>query len=147
MSQVQDREGRTPSDVLEYLLDLLKDNDNSLNTFSDNYYLESVILVITSVNSTGVSDAEKIVKQLNRYLSFEKLTPSYHNTVTVACLKAMAELQASKRAEVNLGLFRDYSKYSHFEDVRIAALESLVRLSLGTSQQRDLQSTLSYSFD
>lgn len=32
MAQVQDKEGRTPSDVLEFLLDLLKNNDNSLNT-------------------------------------------------------------------------------------------------------------------
>lgn len=34
MAQVQDKEGRTPSDVLEFLLDLLKNNDNSLNTVS-----------------------------------------------------------------------------------------------------------------
>ncbi len=32
MAQVQDKEGRTPSDVLEFLLDLLKNNDNSLNS-------------------------------------------------------------------------------------------------------------------
>lgn len=34
MAQVQDKEGRTPSDVLEFLLDLLKNNDNSLNAVS-----------------------------------------------------------------------------------------------------------------
>lgn len=62
--------------------------------------------------------------------------PSYHNTVTVACIKALGELQAARKLDPNLSTFREYAKYGHYDDVRVAAASALIRIAF-TSNSRD----------
>lgn len=39
------------------------------------------------------------MKQLQRYLTLDTLIPSYHNTVTVACLATLAKFQSLGKIE------------------------------------------------
>lgn len=130
ISNVKDNSGRTSPEVLEFLLDLLKNNDNSRNFYNDNYYLATVLRCLTNSNTSGLADNPKIRKQLQRYLSLEKLMPSYRNTVTVACLQSLSDMQASNRIPLDLELFKQYTDYGHYEEVRITAVEALIRLGI-----------------
>ena len=81
--------------VLNFLLDLFKYNDNSKNTFADNYYRaalvealgETVTPVVSMVRNDGVitseslaDDTKKVLEEVTRYLNLEKLLPCYRFT-------------------------------------------------------------------
>lgn len=60
------------------------------------------------------ADWQAIVKQVNRFLHLERLLPSYHNRVTVACLKVMKRLQADGKVPLNPGFFTTYAQYGFY---------------------------------
>jgi transcription initiation factor TFIID subunit 2 len=62
---------------------------------------------------------DSILKQVQRFMHLERLLPSYHNRVTVACLKVMKKMQASGRARLDLDLFTSYTSYGHYRKVRV----------------------------
>jgi len=141
MAGLRNAHGICPPDVLNFLLDLFKYNDNSKNTFSDNYYRanlvtalgETVTPVVSMLQNDGVitsesltEDTKKVLEEITRYLNLEKLLPCYRYTVTTACLKAIRKLQKTGHLPPNPGLFKDYAKSGQFEDTRVAALECLV---------------------
>ena len=85
----------TMTQVLNFLLDLFKYNDNSKNTFADNYYRaalvealgETVTPVVSMVRNDGVitseslaDDTKKVLEEVTRYLNLEKLLPCYRFT-------------------------------------------------------------------
>ncbi|XP_064486844.1 transcription initiation factor TFIID subunit 2-like isoform X2 [Ornithodoros turicata] len=134
--------GICPPEVMKFLLDLFKYNENSKNKFSDNYYRtalvealgETVTPVVSVVAQTGQpitsdslsADTKLILEEITRCLNLEKLLPCYKFTVTVGCLRAIRKLQKMGHLPNISALFRDYAQYGQFIDVRLAALEALV---------------------
>ena len=121
-----DKEGHTPSDALEFLLEILKNNDNSINKYSDYGFVATLVEAIGNTNTAGMDDTDRISKHIRRLLSFERLMPSYHNAITTQCLrvrhhtpsrtakphlspKALSNMQARKTLPLDLDLFRKYS--------------------------------------
>ena len=152
MAKLRNSHGICPPEVLKFILDLFKYNDNSKNTFSDNYYRaalidalgETVTPVVSMVgsSSSGAITAETIspdtkllLEEISRYLNLEKLLPTYKFTVTTACLRAIRKLQKTGHLPSNSRLFKDYAKYSQFIDIRLVALECFTDLvrTAGTS--------------
>jgi transcription initiation factor TFIID subunit 2 len=142
-----------PPEVLSFLLDLFKYNDNSKNTFSDNYYREALVKALGETVTPVVSrmlqteahssdsmteDTRRVLEEITRYLNLEKLLPCYRNTVTTACLHAIRKLQKTSHLPPNPELFRDYAKYGQFHDVRLAAIECLVDYVRLEGRQDDL---------
>jgi len=82
-----DKEGHTPSDALEFLLEILKNNDNSINKYSDYGFVATLVEAIGNTNTAGMDDTDRISKHIRRLLSFERLMPSYHNAITTQCLR------------------------------------------------------------
>lgn len=143
-----------PPEVLKFLLDLFKYNENSKNKFSDNYYraalidalAETITPVISVMPHTGLSitadslssDTKLILEEITRCLNLEKLLSSYKYTVTVACLKAIRKLQKMGHLPNYPLLFREYAAYGMFIDVRLAALEALVDFTSADGREEDL---------
>lgn len=86
------------------------------------------MLALAQTNTRDEADVRRIVKQIKRLLNLDMLIPSYHNTITVSCLKAMCHLQATGQCPTDLDFFRNYGRYGNFRKVRIAALRALARL-------------------
>lgn len=148
MAGLRNSHGICPPEVLRFLLDLFKYNDNSKNTFSDNYYRSALVdalgetvtpvVSVLQAATAGTSysnlitaeslspDTKLILEEISRYLNLEKLLPSYKYSITKSCLKAIRKLQKTGHLPSNPGLFRDYAAHGQFVDVRIAALECLV---------------------
>ena len=140
MGGLRNSHGICPPEVLGFLLDLFKYNDNSRNTFSDNYYRsnlvdalgETVTPVVSMLQNDGnitaenlSEDTKKVLEEITRFLNMEKLLPCYRYTVTTACLKAIRKLQKTGHLPPNPGIFKDYAKPGQFDDTRVAALECL----------------------
>jgi transcription initiation factor TFIID subunit 2 len=101
-SQIRDERGLTPVRIRQFLLDLLKYNDNIGNEFSDCYYVatlvsalgDSLIPVADSPSEALQNDdfeGEQVTAaakaEIERFRTLDYVIPSYHNIITVTCLR------------------------------------------------------------
>ncbi|KAH9636821.1 hypothetical protein HF086_017024 [Spodoptera exigua] len=149
--------GICPPEVVRFLLDLFKYNDNSKNHFSDNYYkaalvdaLAATITPVISVLQPGApitadslsADTRLVLEEITRVLNLEKVLPCYKNTVTVSCLRAIRRLQQCGHLPSIPTVFRAYAQYGQYIDVRLAAFECLVDFVRVDGKPEDLSSLL-----
>lgn len=150
ISKIKGREGKTPSDIVNFLVHLLKSNDNSHNNYSDDYYVACLVHAIANIRPSSPVcssdivfflelvtkllqwDKEKLERAIEKYLEREKSIPSYHHVITVACLSSVAVLQAEGVFDKNLGFFRDYLVYGNYDEVRVAAAKALISLGINS---------------
>jgi len=125
---------RTVNEVLVFLLDLLRANDNSGNAYTDNYLVASAIRAVANVTAEE-EQMRALVGQVERYLSLDKMIPSYHNLISSACLRTLCDLQMARKIPVNLEVFRKFVRVGNFEEVRIAAWEGLIELATAAINQ------------
>ena len=86
MAKVRSANGICPPEILKFLLDLFKYNDNSKNTFSDCYYraaivdalgetvtpVVSVLQTESSITAESISpDTKQILEEVSRFLNLE----------------------------------------------------------------------------
>lgn len=157
MAGLRNNHGICPPEVVRFLLDLFKYNDNSKNRHSDNYYraalieaLGNTVTPVVSVMAQGTpitsenlsADTKSILEEITRLLNLEKALPCYKYTVSVACLKAIRKLQKYGHLPSRPTLFKSYCTYGHFIDVRLAALECLVDFVKADGKYEDLQYVL-----
>nr|XP_032810604.1 transcription initiation factor TFIID subunit 2 [Petromyzon marinus] len=139
MAMQRDIHGMCPKEVLTFLLDLIKYNDNRKNKFSDNYYRASLIEALANSVTPAVAvsnenrtvenlnaDVRLVLEEITRFLNMEKLLPCYRHTVTISCLKAIRVLQKNGHIPSDPAIFKAYAQAGHFVDIRLAALEALV---------------------
>ena len=153
MAGLRNAHGICPPEVLAFLMDLFKYNDNSKNRYSDNYYRAALIEALgatvtpvisiqqgTAITAESLSvDTKAILEEVTRNLNLEKLLPCYKYTVSVACLKVIRILQKFGHLPSNPHLFRAYAAYGQFIDVRIAALEALVDFTRVDGKWEDME--------
>lgn len=141
MSYLRDHNNQCPKEVLHFLLDLVKFNDNSKNSYSDNYYraalIKSLSNTVTEALSVSLSeqkilsenmsvDMQTIVDEVTRSLNLEKHLPSYRYTVTVSCLHAIRNMQYHGHLPQDSDLFKSYAGPGFFGDIRLAAISCLI---------------------
>lgn len=153
MAGLRNAHGICPPEVIRFLLDLFKYNDNSKNRFSDNYYkaslveaLGNTVTPVISVVAQGAvitaeslsTDTKLILEEITRMLNLEKALPCYKYAVSVACLKAIRKLQKFGHLPSQPALFKSYAAYGHFIDVRLAAMDCLVDFVRADGKWKDL---------
>jgi transcription initiation factor TFIID subunit 2 len=157
MAGLRTSHGICPQDIVRFLLDLFKYNENSKNKFSDNYYRASLISALAETVTPAVtavlarsgqlqsspgealsSETKLILEEITRYFNLEKLMPCYKLTVTVSCLKAIRRLQKMGHLPSNPALFKEYAQYNVFVEVRVAAIEALVDVIKSEQRREDL---------
>ncbi|RUS23026.1 hypothetical protein BC937DRAFT_93382, partial [Endogone sp. FLAS-F59071] len=147
VSQVRDERGHAPLKIKQFLLDLLMYNDNTGNMYSDNYYVSTLIsalghslipdpnVVKESGDGMEIDDfdsaeiLEEARREIERYRTLDYLIPTYHNTVTVACLETFTILMSAGLMQPDLRLYLTHSRYGNFLTVRMAAFDSLFVLN------------------
>lgn len=141
MASLRTAHGICPPEIMRFLLDLFKYNDNIKNHYSDVYYrsalveaLGNSITPVISVIQTGTkitsenltTDAKLVLEEVTRILNLEKHLPSYKYMVSVACLKVIRKLQKCGHLPPSSKIYRSYAQYGQYLDVRLAAMECLV---------------------
>ncbi|KAG0279219.1 hypothetical protein BGZ95_001952 [Linnemannia exigua] len=146
-----DERGYCPLKVRQFLLDLLRFNDNTGNVFSDNYYVSTLVsalghsLIPDVTRGRGADDEddemfehtddqqgkeilEQAVREIDRYRTLDYLIPTYHNTVTVSCLQATARLMLAGVIPRDLKMYMMHTRFGNFSDVRLASFDALLLL-------------------
>ncbi|KAI9256062.1 hypothetical protein EDC94DRAFT_636102 [Helicostylum pulchrum] len=126
-SQVRDDRGITPVRVRQFLLDLLKYNDNIGNEFSDCYYVATLVSslgdALIPTRDGAVDDFEgdhvnaAAKAEIERFRTLDYVIPTYHNIITVTCLKTMTKLMLKDMLP--------YTRYGNYLEIRLTAFDSL----------------------
>lgn len=157
MAGLRTAHGICPPEVIRFLLDLFKYNDNSRNHYSDNYYraalvdaLGNSITPVVSVIQQGApitadnlsADAKVVLEEVTRLLNLEKHLPSYKYSVSVSCLKVIRKLQKCGHLPSLPQIYRSYAAYGQYIDLRVAAMECLVDFVKVDGRWEDLEHLL-----
>ena len=132
-----------PSEVIRFLLDVIKYNENSRNAYSDAYYRAALVDAVSSTISASVAtlqndsfgpksanlsqDTRLVIEEVVLRLNLEKLLPTHRYVITAACLRALRNMQKLGHIPENIDLFKQYADYAkNYEDVRLVAFEIIV---------------------
>uniref|UniRef100_A0A5K3EVL6 Transcription initiation factor TFIID subunit 2 n=2 Tax=Mesocestoides corti TaxID=53468 RepID=A0A5K3EVL6_MESCO len=144
-----------PRDVLNFLVELNRYNDNSRNDYSDCYYRAELIKAmkdtltpaivmrgVISVSSLPL-EVRTVVEEVARCINLDSQIPSYKKAVTVACLLAIRRLQRFGFLPVEPKFFYKAASPGQYTDVRLAAIKCLADY---VRVERD-QAALDWLFD
>ncbi|XP_020816645.1 transcription initiation factor TFIID subunit 2 [Drosophila serrata] len=153
MAGLRTSHGICPPEVMRFLFDLFKYNENSRNHYTDAYYRAALIealgetltpVVSVAMHGTQITtdslstDAKLVLDEVTRLLNLEKHLPSYKYMVSVSCLKVIRKLQKFGHLPSLPHIYRSYSQYGIFLDLRIAAMECLVDFVKVDGRSEDL---------
>ncbi|GAA28713.2 transcription initiation factor TFIID subunit 2 [Clonorchis sinensis] len=136
-----------PREVLPFISELLRHNDNTRNEYSDYCYLADLIrtmkdiltpaIVVRGVMSSSSLpvEARTVIEEVVHHLNLDTQTPSYKGTITVVCLATIRRLQRLGFLPVDPSLFYLYASPGFYYDVRLAGLECLVDYVRGERDQ------------
>ncbi|KAF1969039.1 hypothetical protein BU23DRAFT_513872 [Bimuria novae-zelandiae CBS 107.79] len=144
ISKVKGPDGRAPPKVKQFLLDIVRHNDNRGNKFSDDYYLSTLMRglansLIDLVPATASSfeyfpSAEemalrrKAIGEIDRHKRLDEWIPSHNNVFTITALDCDVRLMVNRLKPLKLSEFLFYSQPGNAENVRLKAWDCLVRL-------------------
>ncbi|XP_024402345.1 transcription initiation factor TFIID subunit 2 isoform X1 [Physcomitrium patens] len=137
VAEVRGSDGKSPLEATDFILHILKHNDNSGNAYSDVFWLASVIESIGSLEfgKQNLRTLARMLKQIDRFLQYDRLMPSYNGVVTISCIHTLAKLAIrfshalpTERVKQLLNQFKDRQKVQW--QVRVAALKALLDIEL-----------------
>ncbi|XP_065647290.1 transcription initiation factor TFIID subunit 2 isoform X3 [Hydra vulgaris] len=143
ISMLKNSQSQCTRRTLQFILELLKYNDNRFNQFHDGFYVSSLIDGLKNVigpalhlaSATSFDErknlpvdehAKLVLSEVVCRLNMDKIIPSFRYAVTCSCLKVIRCMQTNGHIPAESALFKKYSKYGLFEDIRITALKIMV---------------------
>ncbi|CAA6664856.1 unnamed protein product [Spirodela intermedia] len=128
-------DGKSPRDAVEFILQLLKYNDNSGNPYSDVYWLASLVQSTSELEfgQQNIALLSPLLKHIDRLLLFDSLMPSHNNILTTSCIRALTQIALKMSSSVSpdrisslMRSFRNNQKV-HWK-VRMEASKALLTL-------------------
>ena len=142
---IRNQQQQTPKEVLNFLLDLLKYNENTSNDYSDDFYVASLVEAMSCSLTIPLSnlsskpntispqqhflslskEIHEIVRTVIHLLNIEKLLPSYKYVITCSCLDTIRLFQSYDFIPTNLDFFYSYIQ-GQYSNVQYAALNATI---------------------
>eukprot|EP00963_Diacronema_lutheri_P008892 scaffold776_cov347-Pavlova_lutheri.AAC.90 len=132
----------SPVEAINFLLQLLESNDNSVNTFDDSFFLASIVEALGKVRAPNSRTLFQILEEIDGLMVLDTVSYSYQNVVTSACLTALTTLalalpkERGQRIGASLQtLFKNYleSDCVH-QSARLTAMKCALQLHFGMDQ-------------
>lgn len=166
MSRIRNISGLCPGHVQKWILDVLRYNDNSNNSYDDCYYVVSLMRALAntlSPQSKGsgfgfdlmdeddyVDDDEFNEKKLHemalaeieRHQRMDQWQPTYRNVVSEAALDIQKDLMLRGIKSADYKLFMAYARDGTLDTLRVKAFDCLV--DLGGLRNRALAPYICY---
>jgi transcription initiation factor TFIID subunit 2 len=120
---VDEQTKMTPLDVTDFLVELLKHNDDSKNEYSSTFYVSNLIKALGQVDS---DETERFVKGIRRLLVMDSLLPSHQQCISVESLLSLSNIMAKGKIPFDSAMFLQYYKKGKTYFVRVAAWRALL---------------------
>ncbi|KAL3700556.1 hypothetical protein R1sor_018578 [Riccia sorocarpa] len=135
VASVRGSDGKSPVEATDFLLHILKHNDNSGNRYSDVFWLASVIEAIGNLEfgQQNLPSFAKFLKQIDRFLQYDRLMPSYNGVLTISCIHTLTRLAVNFSDVLPMeGLERLLEPFcdavSNSRQIRVTAFQGLLEL-------------------
>ncbi|KAB2072839.1 hypothetical protein ES319_A07G044500v1 [Gossypium barbadense] len=125
---------KSPREAVEFILQLLKYNDNNENPYSDVFWLAALVQSVGELEfgQQSIYFLSSLLKRIDRLLQFDRLMPSYNGILTISCIRTLAQIALKLSGFIHLDHvfelikpFRDSKTIWH---VRIEASRALLDL-------------------
>ncbi|KAJ0255750.1 Transcription initiation factor TFIID subunit 2 [Hirschfeldia incana] len=132
IAMVRGGDGKSPREAVEFVLQLLKYNDNSGNPYSDVFWLAVLVQSIGDLEfgQQTLTFLAPLLKRIDRLLQFDRLMPSYSGVLTISCIRTLAQtalkLSDSISFEYICKLLEPFRKPDTILQVRIEASRALL---------------------
>jgi transcription initiation factor TFIID subunit 2 len=153
MSKIRDARGATPREVKEFLLEKLKFNDNSINDYSDCFYVATLMKAVTEavvaqpkfsssveVDLMDIEGEEERSMQyrleqdcwaeIDRHRRMDEWASSYQNIYTRTALECQLRLSKAGIGLTTLTHFLPYTRPNNYDMLRLTAFKTLVELNI-----------------
>ncbi|KAK3133299.1 hypothetical protein QOZ80_6AG0534820 [Eleusine coracana subsp. coracana] len=133
---VRSSDKNSPREAIEFILQLLKYNDNNGNIFSDVYWLSAMVQAIGELEfgQQGIGMLPSLLKRIDRLLQFDNFMPGYNGVLTVSCIRTLARIAGRMSSSVCLDriceLIAPFRNMDKPWKVRIEASRVLIDLEL-----------------
>ena len=147
IARIRNQQQQTPKEILNFLLDLLRYNENTSNDYSDDFYIASLVkamsfsltipLTYLSSKPTTISTQQhflslskeiiEIVRTIVHLLNIEKLLPSYKYVITCSCLATIRLFQSYDFIPTIVDFFTPYI-HGQYSSVQYAALNAITEI-------------------
>lgn len=125
---------KSPREAVEFVLQLLKYNDNSGNPYSDVFWLAALVQSIGELEfgQQSIVYLSSLLKRVDRLLQFDRLMPSYNGILTISCIRSLTQIALKLSAFVPLDrvieLINPFRTSKTLWKVRVEASRSLLDL-------------------
>lgn len=146
VAMVRGADGKSPREAVEFVLQLLKYNDNNGNIYSDVFWLATLVQSIGELEfgQQTILLLSSLLKRIDRLLQFDRLMPSYNGILTVSCIRTLTQIALKFSALIPLDrifdLIKPFRNLKSLWQVRVEASRALLDLEF---QYKGLNAALS----
>ncbi|ESW27142.1 hypothetical protein PHAVU_003G177400 [Phaseolus vulgaris] len=134
VAMVRAADRKSPREAIEFVLQLLKYNDNNGNPYSDVFWLSALVQSVGELEfgQQSILLLSSLLKRIDRLLQFDSLMPIYNGILTISCIRTLTQIALKLSGFIPLD--RVYELVKPFRDlktlwqVRIEASRALLDL-------------------
>ncbi|KAM5571088.1 transcription initiation factor TFIID subunit 2 [Rosa sericea] len=134
VAMVRAADKKSPREAVEFVLQLLKYNDNNGNSYSDVFWLSSLIQSVGELEfgQQSIVLLSSLLKRIDRLLQFDRLMPSYNGILSVSCIRSLTHIALKLLGFVPLDrvfeLVKPFRNIKAIWQVRVEASRALLDL-------------------
>ncbi|KAK9278347.1 hypothetical protein L1049_027912 [Liquidambar formosana] len=133
IAMVRAADKKSPREAVEFVLQLLKYNDNNGNPYSDVFWLAALIQSVGELEfgQQNILFLSSLLKRIDRLLQFDRLMPSYNGILTISCIRTLTQIALKLSGFIPDRVFELVKPFRDFKtmwQVRIEASRALLDL-------------------
>ncbi|KAF5730251.1 transcription initiation factor TFIID subunit 2 isoform X1 [Tripterygium wilfordii] len=132
VAMVRTAEKKSPREAVEFVLQLLKYNDNNGNPYSDVFWLAALVQSVGELEfgQQSIIFLSSLLKRIDRLLQFDRLMPSYNGILTISCIRTLIQIAFKLSEFIHLDhvfeLIKPFQESQPVWQVRIEASKALL---------------------
>ncbi|KAG8376748.1 hypothetical protein BUALT_Bualt09G0096000 [Buddleja alternifolia] len=133
IAMVRSSDKKSPREAVEFILQLLKYNDNNGNTYSDVFWVAALVQSVGELEfgQQSIIYLPSLLKRLDRLLQFDRLMPSHNGILTTSCIQSLTQIALKLSESIPLDriveLIKPY-RASKMWQIRVGATRALLEL-------------------
>ncbi|KAL5815631.1 hypothetical protein ACOSQ4_026272 [Xanthoceras sorbifolium] len=134
IAMVRAADKKSPREAVEFVLQLLKYNDNNGNPYSDVFWLAALVQSVGELEfgQQSILFLSSLLKRIDRLLQFDRLMPSYNGILTISCIRTLTQIALKLSGFICLDhvveLVKPFWDFNTIWQVRIEASRALLDL-------------------
>ncbi|GAB4860954.1 hypothetical protein Ancab_036114 [Ancistrocladus abbreviatus] len=134
VATVRTADQKSPREAVEFVLQLLKYNDNTGNAYSDVFWLAALVDAIGEFEfgQENIIFLSSLLKRIDRILQFERLMPSYNGVLTISCIRTLMQIALKLFEFISIErvveLIKPFLNFKVLWEIRVEARRALLDL-------------------